>query len=104
MEGENLANDLYEDAKNAKILRRFEEVSIEGDRIILRVRQDAVKNDPSVAPPLQPDPPREVREPSPEPVSGDPSVENDPSGESEPTDESEPTRETEPTGETDTEQ
>ncbi len=40
MAAENLAKDLYKDPKNAEMLRRFESVSIEDDRIILKLRRD----------------------------------------------------------------
>jgi hypothetical protein len=40
MAQQNLAKDIYNDPKNAKILRRFDDISIEGDKIILRARRD----------------------------------------------------------------
>jgi hypothetical protein len=36
---ENLAREAYKDAKTAEVLRRFESISVEDDKIILKVRQ-----------------------------------------------------------------
>ncbi len=41
MSKENLAKDLYKDPKNAEMISRFESVSIEGDKIILKLRRES---------------------------------------------------------------
>ncbi len=44
---ENLAKDLYKDPKNAEMMRRFESVTIEDDKIVLKLRQqEAVETAP----------------------------------------------------------
>lgn len=40
MAQQNLAKDIYNDPEAAKVLRNFDSVSIEGDKLILRVRRD----------------------------------------------------------------
>jgi hypothetical protein len=42
---ENLAKDMYKDPDNAKVLRKFESVSVEGDKLILKVRRDAAETE-----------------------------------------------------------
>ena len=37
---ENLAKDLYKDAENARFMRQFEDIRIEDDKFILRVKRD----------------------------------------------------------------
>lgn len=37
---ENLAKDLYKDKKNARMIRKFESISVEDDKIIAKLRQD----------------------------------------------------------------
>lgn len=48
MKRENLARDLYKDEEVAKTLRRFEELTIEPDRIILKVRPSKSGSDGSM--------------------------------------------------------
>jgi len=40
MRQENLAKDIYKDPKNAKFMRQFEEIRIEDNQFILRVKRD----------------------------------------------------------------
>lgn len=53
---QNLARDLYQDPKNARLLRKFESVSVEDDQIVMKLRQDALpqaaEESTSVAPPI----------------------------------------------------
>jgi hypothetical protein len=37
---QNLAKEFYDDADSAKFLRKFEDIRVEGDKIILKVRRD----------------------------------------------------------------
>lgn len=39
MRTENLAKDVYKDPKNAEMIRRFESIRVEDDRVIARIRQ-----------------------------------------------------------------
>lgn len=40
LRNENLAKEYYKDPKNAKFMRQFEDIRIEGDKFILRVKRD----------------------------------------------------------------
>ena len=45
LRNENLAKDVYKDPKNAKLMRQFEDIRIEGDKFILRVKRDDKSGD-----------------------------------------------------------
>ena len=43
MAGENLAKDMYRDPKQRKILEKFESIKVEGDRVIMELKQESAK-------------------------------------------------------------
>ena len=47
MANENLAKDVYKDPNNAKVLRRFEDIRVEGDKIYLKLKEKSEEPEPT---------------------------------------------------------
>jgi hypothetical protein len=50
MANENLAKEAYKNAETAEVLRRFEEISVSGDKILLKMRREESNADDSLEP------------------------------------------------------